>query len=294
MNSHFSNEQDNDETFEQILYAPTNNPALPISHALEKLREEIVLKGIPATSQEEEYLLRVESKSTTRGKTWKILLGAHEITFQEYMDLVALGQSSSHSKIEDDAFRTFASDSEFCARVQQCKLVRVLNAVIHQAERKRSRDQVVVYVQGMNAICGIVLLELNEIDATALLLALLEKHCPLYLNSTLDSVYIGCMLVDQVLHIVDVDLFKFLSKFKLSGQIYCFPWLLSLGSCWSPHSEAVKLFDFLFAKVFQLIELRGSTVGKLQLTACQGVHWIVMCSVARVVSLRADLFASDR
>lgn len=192
----------------------------------------------------------------------------------------------------------------------------------------------------MNAICGIVLLELNEIDATALLLgydsqqiisithlflALLEKHCPLYLNSTLDSVYIGCMvlvlslstssdqmgqLVDQVLHIVDVDLFKFLSKFKLSGQIYCFPcachpapcqtcWhgsagLLSLGSCWSPHSEAVKLFDFLFAKVFQLIELRGSTVGKLQLTACQGVHWIVMCSVARVVSLRADLFASDR
>ena len=31
---------------------------------------------------EEEYLLRAESKSTTRGKTWKILLGAHEITFQ--------------------------------------------------------------------------------------------------------------------------------------------------------------------------------------------------------------------
>jgi hypothetical protein len=92
------------------------------------------------------------------------------------------------------------------------QLIRVLNASIHLAQeqvdaacacvgvgeregekggvaRSEGARELVVYVQGMNAIAGVLLLECNEVDAVSLVLALRLRHCPLYFRSTLDGVH---------------------------------------------------------------------------------------------------------
>mmetsp|Transcript_18605 Transcript_18605/g.28970 ORF Transcript_18605/g.28970 Transcript_18605/m.28970 type:complete len:181 (+) Transcript_18605:293-835(+) len=131
----------------------------------------------------------------------------------------------------------------------------------------------VSYVPGMNAICGILLLEVNEIDSVAIVLALRERHCPLYLHRTLDAVHVACDLIDEVLGEVDSQLASHLDKCKLQAKIYAFPWVLSLGTCFPPLSEAIKLLDFLFV---------------------QGVHAIVLCAAARVQQSRSLLLGSDK
>merc|ERR1719183_657157 len=125
----------------------------------------------------------------------------------------------------------------------------------------------------MNAVAGVLLLECNEFDAASLLLRLRLRHSPLYFAPTLDGVHVACSLVTECLHMVDAELAVFLEGKCLSARIFALPWVLSLGSALAPTSEATKLFDFLFL---------------------HGVHWMVPCNAALVVSLRTQLLASQR
>ena len=102
------------------------------------------------------------SRPTFRGKCWKVLLGKGEISCEEYVALVREGPSHMHHKIVVDAGRTFARDHEFCRRVPPEKLTRGLNAAMRRLESRLGAEHA-VYVQGMNAVCGILLNELNEV-----------------------------------------------------------------------------------------------------------------------------------
>jgi len=60
---------------------------------------------------------------------WLILLNAHPITTETYLDLVRQGASSSYNKIRNDTHRTLKTDPLFKRRVTENSLTRVLNAV---------------------------------------------------------------------------------------------------------------------------------------------------------------------
>jgi cell cycle arrest protein BUB2 len=60
---------------------------------------------------------------------WLILLNAPPLRTDVYLDLVRQGASPAHTKITNDAFRTFQGDTLFRRRVTQNSITRVLNAV---------------------------------------------------------------------------------------------------------------------------------------------------------------------
>lgn len=47
-----------------------------------------------------------------------------------YLSLLAKGPSPMHDKIQNDAFRTLATDQEFKARVNEATLIRLLDAFV--------------------------------------------------------------------------------------------------------------------------------------------------------------------
>lgn len=55
------------------------------------------LLGRPTPPHEAEEL-RTLSRTTFRGKCWKVLLGGCDITCEEYVELVGRGPSTMHSK----------------------------------------------------------------------------------------------------------------------------------------------------------------------------------------------------
>jgi len=60
---------------------------------------------------------------------WLILLNTAPLRTDIYLDLVRQGASPAHTKITNDAFRTFQGDALFRRRVTQNSITRVLNAV---------------------------------------------------------------------------------------------------------------------------------------------------------------------
>ncbi|KAF2253502.1 TBC-domain-containing protein [Trematosphaeria pertusa] len=87
---------------------------------LNDLRYTILTQGIPANS---------EGMSELRIYIWLILLNAPPLKTDVYLDLVRQGASPAHTKILNDAFRTFQGDPLFRRRVTQNSITRVLNAV---------------------------------------------------------------------------------------------------------------------------------------------------------------------
>eukprot|EP00281_Chroomonas_sp_CCMP1168_P029038 CAMPEP_0206251870 /NCGR_PEP_ID=MMETSP0047_2-20121206/22259_1 /ASSEMBLY_ACC=CAM_ASM_000192 /TAXON_ID=195065 /ORGANISM="Chroomonas mesostigmatica_cf, Strain CCMP1168" /LENGTH=320 /DNA_ID=CAMNT_0053677861 /DNA_START=97 /DNA_END=1059 /DNA_ORIENTATION=- len=255
----------------KALNAPLADPSLPIPSALAAVRA-AVLEGVPALGEREMGELRDNNTTTLRGRLWKVLLGACDVPCEEYLGLVSHGPSLMHRKIADDTFRTFASDHNFTSRVPQEKLIRVLNAVVHQAQASAETAHI-GYVQGMNAVCGVLLIVLNELDAFSVLWTLATRHCPLYFDTCLDGVHSACRLVDKGLEDTDGELAAHLSTCSLSAEIYALPWVLSLGSSTPPLSEAIKWFDYMFA---------------------EGVHMCVPFSLARLQLLRSELLSSER
>lgn len=68
-------------------------------------------------------------QSELRMYIWLILLNAPPLKTAVYLDLVRQGASPAHTKITNDAFRTFQGDALFRRRVTQNSITRVLNAV---------------------------------------------------------------------------------------------------------------------------------------------------------------------
>jgi cell cycle arrest protein BUB2 len=79
------------------------------------------------------FLFMQTRYGTLRGSVWKILLGVFRLDAMEYISLVKKGTSSAGEKIQNDVFRTLATDKLFCETVTTEMLTRVLNAFVWKA-----------------------------------------------------------------------------------------------------------------------------------------------------------------
>jgi len=100
----------------------------------------VIVYGLPTELHEEDQNCE---HGTLRGHVWRVLLGVEEDAVrtdletpkQKYRRAVKRGPSKSDSEIRNDTFRTFRGDASFARRVPEDKLVRVLNAFIHEYVR---------------------------------------------------------------------------------------------------------------------------------------------------------------
>lgn len=256
---------------------------------------------------------------------WLIFLKAPVLETEAYLALIHRGASPAYSKIRNDTFRTLTTDPLFRRRVSEASLIRLLNAVawkLHDArEEKRpssSRQSLPytssngsrpstshtdtsspaaknraraltlttegdseigaaepgTYVQGMNVLAAPFLYAArSEVEAYVAFHRLLTKEVPGYIRGAMTGVHRGLELVDKVLAIVDVKLHLHLVNKGLSAKIYAFPSVLTLCACTPPLPEVLRLWDFLFA---------------------YGPHLNIVCIVAQLVMMRADLLKSPR
>jgi len=253
---------------------------------LMELRKFVLLHGVP--EEEEVYYppdvpyseLKVEENDrvsnrnltklrkvemTIRGLVWKALLGINCIRQTEYIRLVELRESSFFDKICRDTYRTFKSDPLFKGRVNEYRLMRVLNSFVHKYDRN--------YSQGMDILAGCLLFVMPETDALAGMDRLINECLPVYWIKDDDRLgdlagaYAGAMLVKKILAEVDPDLADRLSK--ADPYIYCFHAITSILGIAQPFQEVLRLWDFLF---------------------CLGLHINVVCVAAQILLKRKEIF----
>jgi cell cycle arrest protein BUB2 len=68
-----------------------------------------------------------------RSQVWNALLGMYKISSMEYIGLVKRGASPLHEKIDNDVFRTCATDKAFHKVVSNDMIARLLNAFVWKA-----------------------------------------------------------------------------------------------------------------------------------------------------------------
>lgn len=279
--------------YEGLLTQPwSGKGAVEVRQRLNHLRRLVLLDGLPALTEEEKTN---PSLCSLRGRLWKLLLTVREISASEYTALVSLGPSHVNQKILNDAFRTFASDKMFTARVSEAQMVRVLNALATQskgaslasltcawAHAVRAVLQIdapdrlpgltVSYVQGMNVLLAPILYVMPELDAFYTFEHLVRQMCPMYVQPNLDGVHYGLQLLDECLQVVDPELFAHLRKHKADPKVYAFASILTLCGCTPPLEEVLKLWDYLFAF---------------------GVHLAVLCTISQYILVRDQILASS-
>lgn len=139
------------------------------------------------------------------------------------------------------------------------------------------------YVQGMNCIAGVFLYLMPELDAFYCFKKLASTYCPLYYCETIEGAYTGTALAEEVLKLVDIDLYTQLSNLlqkqavslgatsqTIASQLT--QPILSLGADSKPLDQVLKLWDFFLAF---------------------GVHLNVIVTVARLVSIRDTYIDKD-
>ncbi|KAK6068180.1 mitotic check point protein [Seiridium cupressi] len=282
--------------------------------ALESARLKVLDQGIKSDG---------DGMSSVRIYVWLIFLNAPVLETDAYLALIHRGASPAYAKIRNDTFRTLTTDPLFRRRVSEASLIRLLNAIawkLHDAkEEKRpssSRQSLSytdsnssrpstshtttsspaaknraraltlttegdsdhgaaepgTYVQGMNVLAAPFLYAArSEVEAFVAFHRLLTKEVPGYIRGAMTGVHHGLELVDKVLAIVDVKLHLHLVNKGLSAKIYAFPSVLTLCACTPPLPEVLRLWDFLFA---------------------YGPHLNIVCIVAQLVMMRADLLKS--
>jgi len=241
---------------------------------LSKIRKTVLLHGIPEEANV--YRLMKEPKDafprmeievppirntemTMRGRVWKVLLGINGIKQSEYLSLVARKECKCYAKIRGDTGRTFATDDLFQQRVNEQRLVRVLNSFTHKFDK--------TYVQGMDVLAGGMLFVMPEIDAFAGISRLINECFPLYWitseNGAMVGAYAGAILVKDVLMESDTDVYRKLSGFH--PHMYAFAAITSISGIAPPFTELLRLWDFIF---------------------CFGVHVNVLCVAAQIILQR--------
>jgi cell cycle arrest protein BUB2 len=234
------------------------------------LRNSILTSGVTATK---------EGMSDYRVYLWLALLNIGPFPTDTYLAFVHRGQSPAYSKIQDDVFRTLATDALFQRRVTNASLTRVLNATawrIHDEQRSATTApsiQQSLYVQGVNVLSAPLLYaSRSEAQAYSLLTSLLTQHVPSYITPTMSGVHAGLALIDRILAVREPQLASYLiDEHKLQANIYAFPSVLTLCACTPPLPEVLKLWDFLFAF---------------------GVHLNVICVAAQLVLMKQKLYDS--
>jgi len=217
---------------EQLIAACENG-----SVSVDLLRERLIVDGFPEGASS---ITGIGSKAgcSLRGRAWKMLLGVSVMNFKYYLSLVCRGENERFGgKIKKDTNRTFATDVNFSALVSEPKLLRVLNAFVND-------DLSHMYLQGMNALCGVFLYIMPELDAFYCFKSLILNLLPRYMTSNMEGVKEGCALADECLEILDPDLFNYIRKSSCSTSwVYAHQPVLTLSSGIPPLSTCVELWD---------------------------------------------------
>ncbi|KAK0521695.1 CDC16 protein [Tilletia horrida] len=237
--------------------------------AMRRLRKLILTHGIPADE------FQSPAGSTYRSVTWKLLLEVRSVSAESYLTLVRHGRSAAYDKIRNDTFRTLATDQGFKRRVQEDKLIRLLNAFVwkhandHMQAEPPAHGYDFSYVQGMNVLAAPFLYVMpSELEAFHCFSRFIEVCCPLYVQPTLAGVHRGLRLLDICLELADPHLFNYLRSKNLSAEIYAFPSVLTLCACTPPLDQVLQLWDFLLSF---------------------GVHLNILCVVSQLLLMRDDL-----
>lgn len=254
--------------------------------SLNEIRTLVLLEGLPPEIKEEED--NFVSRCSLRAKIWKLLLHVKNLDANKYASLVEAKSSKDYQKIRNDTFRTFKHgkiffylffflktekqfknlDEGFRSRVPEEKLIRVLNAFINSCSLSQ-----ITYVQGMNVVCAPFLYVMPELDAFYAFSNFIKIYCPLYFYAGIDGAYAGIQILDEILQVVDSELYAFLDSKKIKPSVFAMPPILSFSASTPPLEELLKLWDFLLAF---------------------GVHMNIVCVAAQIVLIRDQLMNSDR
>lgn len=259
------------ETYNTLIEYGNTHPD-DCKKSLQRLRQLILLEGLPPETEEEiENRLGPNSKCSLRGSIWKILLNVKHIDSEKYINLLKREYSDkvTYQKIRNDVHRTFMNDEDFARSVSQDMLSRCLNAFASSCKDSTGRSKEVRYVQGMNALCGVFLYVLPEVDAFFTFSTLISENFIQYVLPNIDGVHSALNLLDLILLNVDPKLHQHLHDHRFSTSILTPP-LLSLATCTPPLEEVLRLWDFYFAF---------------------GIHMNVVCTVAQLVLMRDELLA---
>lgn len=110
------------------------------------------------------------------------------------------------------------------------------------------RNKEFLYIQGMNVLAAPFLYQCkSEAQAFALFYTFLTRDCPLYVIPTLDGAHYGIKLVDLCLEVIDPTLFEYLKSKFLIAELYAFTSVLTFSAGTPPLSEALNIWDALFA-----------------------------------------------
>ena len=245
-------------------------PKHDLNSGLSLLRHSILSSRITAAK---------DGSSDHRVYIWLALLNVPPLPTDDYLALIHRGKSSAYEKIQDDVFRTLATDALFKRRVKEASLTRLLNATAWtlqdlRAQSTSPRDETLsVYVQGMNVLSAPFLYTArSEAQAYALFSHFVINEVPGYIHPSLAGVHKGLELVDKCLAIVNPTLSAHLLAKGLPAKIYAFASVLTLCACTPPLPEVLHLWDFLFA---------------------YGPHLNILCIVAQVLMMKDALMASS-
>ncbi|EPX75275.1 two-component GAP Cdc16 [Schizosaccharomyces octosporus yFS286] len=222
------------------------------SECVSRLRYEVMLDKIESD---------IDGISHVRPYIWSVLLNSPPRSADEYIHYVRQGPSPMAQKIQNDVSRTLVVETRFHARVSQASLSRVLNAYVW----KRGA----IYVQGMNVLASPFLYVCkSESQAFHHLDRLLQRECPQYVLPNIDGVHRGAKLLDKCLETVDYPLYSHLLSKGLTAKLYALPSILTLSACTAPLTEALAIWDFLFA---------------------YGTHLNILCVIAQLLLFRDQL-----
>jgi cell cycle arrest protein BUB2 len=239
---------------------------------LQKLRQLILLEGLPPESENEvENRLGDNSICSLRGLIWKIMLNVKNVEAEKYITLVQKGKPKNeiYQQIRKDIPRTFMNDKDFANSVSQDKLSRCLSAFARYCSETPGKASKVGYVQGMNALCGAFLYVLPEVDGFYAFSTFIMDNFYLYVVPNIDGVHSGLKLLDRILSHVDPELYKYLHAHNYYPELLTHA-VLSLGTGTPPLEEVLHLWDFYFAF---------------------GIHMNIICTVAQLVLMRETLLA---
>jgi cell cycle arrest protein BUB2 len=180
-------------------------------------------------------------RCSLRGLVWKALLGLGPLDPLEYAAWVRKGPSADDHRVREDARRTFSKNDDFCARVPNAKIIRVLNAYVHASGNTPG-----IYAQSMSLLAAPFLYVMPEPDAFHCFRVFLTSHVPQYVRRYAGARR-GCRLLDRCLADVDPPLHALFLRHKLNAEVYAFPSVSSLGACVPPISDTVRLWDVQLA-----------------------------------------------
>jgi len=254
------------QRYEALISIGNSHPK-NIDKNLNELRKMILLEGLPPETEEEQR--KYETDGTLRGRIWKILLRVRQLDSAKYVEMVEKGPASLYQKIRNDTFRTFKTSQEFKKRVPEEKLIRILNAFVHSLGLSTKLS----YVQGLNVICAPFLYVMPEVDAFYAFSQFVKVNCPIYFSAGIEGAFTGIQLVDEILKLVDPELYLYLISKSLKALVYAMPPVLSFSAATPPLHELLRLWDFLLAF---------------------GVHLNIVCVVAQIVCIREELLAEEQ